>query len=81
MKPTYLIIAILLCVLAYVYFTKDSGTSQLLKEKDRAEQILIDSIHSIARRDLKLFSEMATKLDKMEGEKNYWKNKAQKCDW
>jgi len=75
----YILIAALVIALVVMYVEREPGYIQreysIKKAHYKRERILIDSIHSIARSNLKLFQEYATKLNKMEGEKNYWKNK------
>ena len=85
MKPTYLIIAILLGGLAFVYFTKDSGTSQLIKEKDRAFkktldslQLKIDSIQKEKIAWMEFVSRSEQSAQKWENESRIWKSKYEK---
>ncbi len=85
MKPLPLILSVLLIAgLTFLYFHKQSGHNQKLQEKDKAYELQYDSLNkawsdSLHSRELKaldVFQEYVRKLDKMEGDRDYWKRKA-----
>ena len=78
MKSTYLIIAILLGGLAYLYFTKDSGHDQERKRLIEKHEHAMDSSHNVSEKWRMLakeygdqFRKEATRAMKAEQNMNY----------
>ena len=89
MKPLYVIL--ILCsavVFGWLILRKPSGYDTRLNQQNESHQQKIDSLNrvwadSLHRQELKalaVFQEYARKVDLLEGDRNYWKNKAKKCE-
>ena len=86
MKAFAIITFLLFVCLVVLYFSKESGHEQAMKNKDKAYQIQLDSINKawgdslnhVNYRALLVFQEYVRKLDRANGESNHWKLKHDK---
>lgn len=83
MNKLITLIVFLAIILLIIYLNKPSGLNQELERReaihkyrlDSIERVLKDSIHKRELFYLKHFSEAMKKLDRLEGERNHYRNK------